>query len=243
MSFQPAMPMIELNNSVHRSIFEHPSKLYESYQENGTKYIKSRKQLDEHLLDKLNACAGEIFLCCIPADVSAEQIAEIASQFGEIYVLRFKVTFSGESRGFSYLQYMDPSLMSLALTRLPLLFRKHSLPMIRVCQSRNNSVLIMRGVHIPTNLVCEYLQSLINFYYLDKREVYPGHFEYRIIFKCNEQAVHGRRELLRAISNFGSKATVMWENNFTPYLIQRSNQKQRHSNGSARYVNNHIQYI
>ena len=43
-----------------RSLYEHPSKWYVSYQENGTKYLKSRKILDEQLQQQLNACAGEV---------------------------------------------------------------------------------------------------------------------------------------------------------------------------------------
>lgn len=45
-----------------RTLFEHPSKWYESYQENGTKYIKSRKKLEDELQQQLNACAGEVKL-------------------------------------------------------------------------------------------------------------------------------------------------------------------------------------
>lgn len=43
-----------------RSPFEFPSKHYESYQENGTKYLKSLKPLPEQIQNELNACAGEV---------------------------------------------------------------------------------------------------------------------------------------------------------------------------------------
>lgn len=43
-----------------RSIFELQSISYKSYQENGTKYIKSRKVLDDKLQQQLNSCAGEV---------------------------------------------------------------------------------------------------------------------------------------------------------------------------------------
>ena len=49
--------------------------------------------------------------------MKAQQIAEIAILLGEMYILRFKVNFIGESRGFAYLQYLNPSLMPLALKR------------------------------------------------------------------------------------------------------------------------------
>ncbi|KAM7359175.1 tumorous testis [Cochliomyia hominivorax] len=194
------------------SLFEHPSKWYESYQENGTKYLKRRQKLEDHLQQQLNACVGEIFLCGIPPDTRAEQIAEIASFVGELYILRFKVHFSGASRGYAYLQYVDPNLMSLALKKLPLLFRELKLPTIKVCESRNSSKLLLRKTFKMSPLmVFETLKSIIKFNKLVGREIFPGYFEYQIVFKCNEEAVHARREILKSILKFGPKAAVVWD--------------------------------
>ncbi|XP_073839403.1 tumorous testis [Musca autumnalis] len=205
-----------------RSVFEHPSQWYDSYQENGTKYLKSRKKLDEQLQRQLNACAGEIFLSGIPGETRPEKIAEIAAQLGEVYVLRFKVNFSGDSRGFAYLQYMDPSLMYYAIAKLPSLFHQNSLPMIRVRQSRNSSVLLLRKTHQMTpKAVFETLTGLITFNGLLVREIHAGNCEYLIFFKCNEEAVHARRELLRSITQFGRSAVVLWENSNNYYNRQR----------------------
>ena len=55
------------------------------------------------------------------------------------------------------------------------------------------------------------LHNLITFDKLVGREVFPGYFEYQIIFKCNEEAVHARRDLLRTISKFGKNAIVVWD--------------------------------
>ncbi|XP_065360288.1 uncharacterized protein tut [Calliphora vicina] len=195
-----------------RKLFEHPSKWYESYQENGTKYIKRRKKLEDQLQQQLNACAGEIFLCGIPAETRAEKIAEVASLLGEVYILRFKVHFSGASRGFAYLQYIDPNHMPLALQKLPQFFRELKLPTIKVCESRNSSILLLRNTHKMTPLmVFETLKKLINFYKLVGHEIYHGYFVYQIVFKCNEEAVHARRELLKSILNFGPKAVIVWD--------------------------------
>ncbi|XP_013111287.2 uncharacterized protein LOC106089839 [Stomoxys calcitrans] len=204
---------MQISCSIERSIFEHPSEFYESYQQNGTKYLKSRKQLDAGLQAQLNACEGEIFIHSIPAEVRAETIAEIASKLGEVYVLRYKVNFSGLSRGFAYLQYMDPSLMQYALTRLERLLRLYALPMIKVCQSRNRSVLLLkRANYMKPKAVIENLQSLVGFQGLMGIEVRPGYYEYKIIFKSNEEAVHARREILRVISRFGRNAALVWHN-------------------------------
>ncbi|XP_019890615.2 uncharacterized protein LOC101893332 [Musca domestica] len=216
------------SSSYGRSVFEHPSEWYDSYQENGTKYLKSRKKLDEQLQNELNACVGEIFLDGIPADTRPEKIAEIASQLGEVYVLRFKVNFSGDSRGFAYLQYTNPSLMSFAISKLPTLFQQNSLPMIRVRQSRNSSVLLLRRVHHMTaNDVFDALARVINFHLLISHEISAGNYEYFIIFKCNEEAVHARRELLRTITQFGRSAVIVWDNG-----------KSKHRNGSLTYIYN-----
>lgn len=59
--------------------------------------------------------------------------------------------------------------------------------------------------------VYESLRKLITFDKLIGREIFPGYFEYQIIFKCNEEAVHARRELLRTISKFGRNAIVVWD--------------------------------
>ncbi|XP_061398893.1 dead end protein 1 [Musca vetustissima] len=201
------------NCSYARSVFEHPSQWYDSYQENGTKYLKSRKKLDDELQRQLNACVGEIFLDGIPSETRPEKIAEIASQLGEVYVLRFKVNFSGDSRGFAYLQYMNPSIMQFAIAKLPTLFHQNSLSMIRVRQSRNSSVLLLRKTYNMTpKAVSEVLNRLITFHRLIEREISPGNYEYLIVFKCNEEAVHARRELLRTITQFGRSAVVVWEN-------------------------------
>lgn len=60
-------------------------------------------------------------------------------------------------------------------------------------------------------IVFETLKSIINFNKLIGRELYPGYFEYQIQFKCNEEAVHARREILKSILKFGPKATVVWD--------------------------------
>ncbi|XP_054732475.1 uncharacterized protein LOC129240595 [Anastrepha obliqua] len=195
-----------------RSPFEFPSTHYESYQENGTKYLKSLRSIHESLQIQLNACAGEIFLSGIPPEIRAESIAEIAALLGELYILRYKVNFSGDSRGFAYLQYLNPTLMKTAIIRLPELFRQNSLPMIRVRQSRNSSKLLLKKTYrMSPESVYEKLRNLITFDKLIGREIFPGCFEYQIIFKCNEEAVHARRELLRTISKFGRNAIVVWD--------------------------------
>ncbi|XP_067647667.1 uncharacterized protein tut [Eurosta solidaginis] len=219
-----------------RSPFEFPSTQYESYQENGTKYLKSLTRIPVALQENLNACAGEIFLSGIPPEIRAEAIAEIAAILGELYILRYKVNFSGDSRGFAYLQYLNPSLMQLAIIRLPVLFRQHSLPMIRVRQSRNSSKLLLKKTYrMSPQSVYETLRQLITFDKLIGRELFPGYFEYQIIFKCNEEAVHARRELLRTISKFGRNAIVVWDTSNEEAQPQSAAQYTHHQDSVNEY--------
>uniref|UniRef100_A0A1A9UKR8 RRM domain-containing protein n=1 Tax=Glossina austeni TaxID=7395 RepID=A0A1A9UKR8_GLOAU len=194
-----------------RSIFDLQSISYKSYQENGTKYIKSRKVLDDKLQQQLNSCAGEIFLTGISKETRAEQIVEIASLLGELYLLRFKVDHSGKSRGFAYLQYMDPNFMPIALRQLPLLFRQYKCAMIRVKQSRNSCKLLLKGIcDMSPEIVFNMLEQSIRFEKLVGREICRGYFEYQIIFSCNSEAVFARRDLLRNITKFGRNVAVLW---------------------------------
>lgn len=83
---------------------------------------------------------------------------------------------------------------------------------IKVCTSRNSSKLLLRKTFNMTPMkVYEILSKLITFTNLIGHELSPGYFEYQIIFKCNEEAVHARREILKSISKFGGKAIIMWD--------------------------------
>ena len=85
--------------------------------------------------------------------------------------------------------------------------------MIRVRESRNSSKLLLKkAFRMSPQSVYDTLRNLITFRKLVGREIFPGYFEYQIVFKCNEDAVHARRDLLRTISKFGRNAMVVWDN-------------------------------
>lgn len=103
--------------------------------------------------------------------------------------------------------------------------------------------------------VFEALTSLITFHQLVGHEIYPGYFEYQIIFKCNEEAVHARRDLLRTITKFGRNAVVVWdsptnnENNYRYNSSQRNEMLQQNFSRnnsladaamSSQYTNGHM---
>lgn len=99
--------------------------------------------------------------------------------------------------------------------------------MIKVCKSRNSSKLLLRKAYDMTPMaVFGALKKLVNFDKLVGNELHHGYFEYQIIFKCNEEAVHARREILKSILKFGPKAVVVWDNsdcepNAASYRIQK----------------------
>ena len=84
--------------------------------------------------------------------------------------------------------------------------------MIRVRESRNSSkLLLQKTFRMSPQNVYDILCKLITFQKLIGREICAGYFEYQIIFKCNGEAMHARRELLRSISRFGRNAKVVWD--------------------------------
>lgn len=40
---------------------------------------------------------------------------QVAVELGDVYMLRFKIDFSGSSRGYAYLQYIDARRKALAM--------------------------------------------------------------------------------------------------------------------------------
>lgn len=41
---------------------------------------------------------------------------KVAIELGDVYKLRFKISYSGSSRGYAYLQYIEERNMKVALT-------------------------------------------------------------------------------------------------------------------------------
>ncbi|XP_034137253.1 protein tumorous imaginal discs, mitochondrial-like isoform X2 [Drosophila guanche] len=84
---------------------------------NGTIYIATRRVLEEKLRSELESGAGELYLRFKApfAAYDIEKIAQLAGELGEIYVIRFKVDFRNESRGYAFLQYIDASLQAKAM--------------------------------------------------------------------------------------------------------------------------------
>ncbi|XP_055842410.1 dead end protein 1 [Episyrphus balteatus] len=199
------MPFLELINGVP----------YEFYQINGSKYYKNYNECPPQLKNKLEQCAGEIFISAIPEHTTADQMAAVACLLGEMYILRFKVNFAGLSRGFAYLQYMDPNLMNYAIDTLPHLFAANRLGDIRVHRSRNTSNLVLRNVtdmnpdevRITLAEMCKYRECNLRFL-RDKDNT----IEYQLVFGSNEDAVKARRLLLGEVDIFGTSATIGWDN-------------------------------
>lgn len=97
------------------------------------------------------------------------------------------------------------------------------MPMIKVCVSRNSSKLLLRKTFKMTPyMVFETLTKLTSFDKLIGHELSWGNFEYQIIFKCNEEAVHARREILKSIIKFGHKAVVVWDNSSANSNFERA---------------------
>ncbi|XP_055915328.1 uncharacterized protein LOC129948379 [Eupeodes corollae] len=196
------MPFIEVINRFQ----------FEFYQINGTKYYKNVNPCSFEVKEQLEKCAGEMFLSGIPEHITADQIANVACLLGEMYILRFKVNFAGLSRGFAYLQYMNPSLMDYALQSLPYLFMEYKLGNIHVQPSKNNSNLVLRyTTGMTTEEVHNTLAEMCNFQECNVRYFRGNRMEFQLVFGSNEDAVRARRNLLGQVHMFGELATIGWD--------------------------------
>ncbi|XP_043649494.1 probable RNA-binding protein 46 [Drosophila teissieri] len=180
---------------------------------NGTISITTRKVLDENQKSLLEEGEGELFLTCISKDqrCSPERIVELASELGEVYVLRYKIDFSGKSRGYAYLQYINAPLKEAALEYLPMRFRKLNLP-IKVETSMNNRELVLHRVESSLRpwQVYQKMLEIHPFTILRVYEYRLDKFFYIFGYRNNDTAASAHKRVRNAIRKFGKRAHIAW---------------------------------
>ncbi|XP_016969077.1 probable RNA-binding protein 46 isoform X2 [Drosophila rhopaloa] len=170
--------------------------LYRTSQINGTIYITTRKELDEELKCSLEEGAGEI--------------VELASELGEIYALRFKIDFSGQSRGYAYLQYINAPLKEAALEYLPRRFSQRNLK-IKVLTSNNNRELLLNRVEkLSPWQVYQEMRKIFPFAILRVYEYQYDAFIYIFGYRNNDAAASAHQSIRNAIRKFGARARISW---------------------------------
>ncbi|XP_017157063.1 uncharacterized protein LOC108165517 [Drosophila miranda] len=203
---------------------------YSKRQLNGTVYIASRRVLDKKLRSELESGAGELYLMFKApfATYSIDEIARVASELGEIFVMRFKVDFQNNSRGFAFLQYIDASLQTEAIHVLSQRFRDINLD-IAIYPSRNSKELIMESSDDPSPYhVYEQMRSLCAFTGVRVYEDRPRSYVYIFAYINNDAAIKAYRKIRENIMLFGSAARISWlpnnrtvvEDDFVPECCQ-----------------------
>ncbi|KAH8242207.1 hypothetical protein KR026_008373 [Drosophila bipectinata] len=180
---------------------------------NGTIRIQTRSFLFGDLRASLESGQGELFLTHIPkiSDVNIpRRIVELASTLGDVYALRYKIDFTGISRGFAYLQYIDASLMEMAVKCLPKIFKAANLR-ISVKKSSNTRELLLRQVQKLTPVqVYQEMQKVCQFTSLRVFEYQPRQFFYIFGYVNNDQAANAHQSIRAVIRGFGSRAYIAW---------------------------------
>ncbi|KAH8305017.1 hypothetical protein KR059_001967 [Drosophila kikkawai] len=183
---------------------------YHKSQVNGTIYITTRQELAKDLRDSLELGAGEIYLRDIPKNISPEMIIKVVSALGEIYALRYKIDFCGDSRGFAYLQYIDEKIKTKAIQILPQRFKTRRLN-IRVYNSFNARELLLESVKSfsPVQLYHE-MRKFSPFTMMRVFELQHERFTYILEYRNNEAAAFAHRDLRNSIRKFGPQAYISW---------------------------------
>ncbi|KAH8314636.1 hypothetical protein KR074_005193 [Drosophila pseudoananassae] len=180
---------------------------------NGTIKIETRSFLCRDLRASLESGQGELFLTHIPkiSDVNIpRRIVELASTLGDVYALRYKIDFTGISRGFAYLQYIDASLMKMAVKCLPKIFKAANLR-IGVKKSSNTRELMLLHVQMLSPVeVYQEMQKVCQFSSLRVLEHKPREFLYIFGYVNNDQAANAHQSIRAVIRVFGSHAYVAW---------------------------------
>ncbi|XP_022215506.2 uncharacterized protein LOC111069663 [Drosophila obscura] len=181
---------------------------------NGTIYIATRRVLDEKLRSELESGAGEMYLL-FKAPYSTygiEEIAQVASELGEIFVIRFKVDFRNESRGYAFLQYIDASLQATAMQVLRKRFSDINLD-ITIFPSRNARELILltgSGEGSTPFQIYQQMRTLCSFNSVRVYEYRPRTYLHVFSYVNNEAATLAHRRIRENILLFGPAAHVSW---------------------------------
>ncbi|XP_017841643.2 uncharacterized protein LOC108599351 [Drosophila busckii] len=185
-------------------------KKYCTSQINGTVYMTTMKNLSEEQLTKLNAGAGEIYLSNIPKKCSAKRIMQVAVKLGEVYMLRHKIDFLRDSRGFAYLQYINETHVKNTLHALQQLFWNAKLG-IRVRKSRNQRRLLLNNVdRLSPVQVYHELSKYSQYIKLCVHEVQPYYYIYVIEYRNNDKAAIAHHMLRSKMGHFGANAYIEW---------------------------------
>ncbi|XP_064541663.1 uncharacterized protein tut [Drosophila montana] len=193
---------------------------YRRSQINGTIYVTTCQTLATEQLAELESGAGELFLTRIHKRSTPDHIMQVAIELGDVYMLRFKIDFSGCSRGYAYLQYIDAQHKALALEILQHRFRVARLK-VQVRESRNRKTLVLNNVnHLTPLQVHQELRLVGNYIKLCVYEYQPQRYIYLILYRNNDEAAMAHHMLRTRMSNFGANAFIDWLDKGQPQEVK-----------------------
>ncbi|KAH8366001.1 hypothetical protein KR093_008114, partial [Drosophila rubida] len=183
---------------------------YRKSQNNGTVSFTTRQQVAPERLRQLESGAGELFLSGISKSLTVEEVMQVALQLGDVYKIRFKIDYSGNSRGYAYLQYIADARIERTTKFLQIHFKIADLK-IDVRESRNIRKLVLKKVkHLTPLEVYEALRQINRYAKLCIIEYEPRHFAYIITYRNSDEAGEAYGIFRSKIYYFGADAVVEW---------------------------------
>ncbi|EDW72764.2 uncharacterized protein Dwil_GK17182 [Drosophila willistoni] len=181
---------------------------YKTTQSHGTILVETCKTLDEYRINSLRSGEGELFLKGIHSLCTPEKIMEVATHFGEIFQMRYKIDYYGRGRGFAYLQYIDITSSALALNSLSNRFLQNGLN-VTVRVSKNIRELSLHGINtLAPQEVYQQLQKLFEFEKLTIYGYSPDCYQYNIRFENNAAACLAHLSLRTHIATDAASASA-----------------------------------
>ncbi|KAH8301962.1 hypothetical protein KR044_001293, partial [Drosophila immigrans] len=182
---------------------------YRKSQKNGTISFTTRQQVAPERLKQLESGAGELFLSGISKSLAVEQVMQVALRLGDVYKIRFKIDYSGSSRGFAYLQYIADGHMERRIKYLKKQFKQAKIK-IEVRESHNIRNLVLTKVNQMTPLeVYKELRQINRYTKLCIIEYQPQRYVYIITYRNSDEAGEAFAAF-RSKNNFGPDAVVEW---------------------------------
>ncbi|CAD7084487.1 unnamed protein product [Hermetia illucens] len=155
----------------------------------------------------------EIFISKIPHHLTEFELMPVFASIGPIWKFRLMMNFSGQNRGFAYLQYIHEENYDKAFEALngktflfPPKYR------VNMTMSRNICTLVLGGIdtRFDHKLVEKNIQSLVCVKEIDILYNNRSQPIFFIKFYNHRDTALSRRTLLQYLPAFGNKAWVRW---------------------------------
>lgn len=142
-----------------------------------------------------------------------ETLLPLFSRMGVIYQFRLMMNFSGQNRGFAYLQYAYQADAERALLHFNA-FEVRAGCRLRLLRSFNLRRLVLGGIRMDVHpdAICAGVNTMASDVLSVQVLVY-GQLQYAILqFPSHWAAAMGRRSIVQDIRKFGPGSWINWDN-------------------------------